>query len=104
MHEQQGQHIALPQLLNAPRNGNRRMAALEEHERPLGPDDLPIERHRSAEDQALAAALLPQSYTHQVGAPGPVPSQAPARQPTRQRQASFLLRMVSGRLSRGNSN
>jgi hypothetical protein len=94
------QHMSLPKLYNVAREGNRRMAALEARERPLGPDDLPIERQRDLEDQALATTMLPRSYTQQVGAPGPVPGRASASSAARHRHPPPFLRGIADRLLR----
>jgi hypothetical protein len=78
---------------------------LPEAERPLGPDDLPIQFYRSAEDDALAVELFPRNYTSLTTsavavADAPVSSPAPAV--IRPRPVSF--RTLAGRLMRPRSN
>lgn len=95
-------HVALPRLYGAPAYGLRRMATVESS-LPLCPDDLPIERHRSPEDQAVAAELHARSY-------GPKPMEAGSRPPqavevhadgrSHLRGAPLFLRAIAGRLVR----
>jgi hypothetical protein len=78
---------------------------LPEAERPLGPDDLPIEFHRSPEDVALAVELLPRPYTSR---PAPAVAVAerndPNSAPTVGRTRPLILRALAGRLMRQRSN
>ena len=55
------QHVAHPQLMGASAQRRRRSDS-EEPWRPLGPDDLPLERLRSQEDNQLAEELFPHAY------------------------------------------
>ncbi len=50
------QHVALPQLYGAPAYA-RPAPPVEPTERPIDPDDLPIEAFRTDEEQELAEAL-----------------------------------------------
>ena len=95
-------NLSLPHLYGAPAHTPRRLST-DPVEAPLGPDDLPIERHRSAEDQALALQLFPRSYASQV-------MEAGARLDGTQRTATtarpqlngrpLILRALAGRLMR----
>ena len=55
------QHVAHPQLMGVAAQ-RRRRTDVEESWRPLGPDDLPLERFRSPEDDQLADELFPTAY------------------------------------------
>jgi hypothetical protein len=94
---------SLPTLYGAPAHRPRRMG-LPEAQRPLGPDDLPIECYRSAEDDALVAELFPRAYTGRPASAVAVaerPALTPA--PTVIRNRPVLLRVLAGRLMRPRS-
>ncbi len=55
------EHVALPQLVGVA-SQRRRRTDVEDSWRPLGPDDLPLERFRSPEDDQLADELFPTAY------------------------------------------
>ena len=96
------EHVALPKLYGAPAYGLRRMATVESS-LPLCPDDLPIERHRSPEDQAVAAELLARSYGQQTTEAGSRPPRVidvDADGHSHLRGAPLLLRAIAGRLVR----
>jgi hypothetical protein len=61
-------HVALPKLFGAPAYA-RPKAPIEPIERPIDPDDLPIERERSADEVDLAARLTGSSFAPVLTAP-----------------------------------
>jgi hypothetical protein len=102
---------ALPHLYGAP--AHRPRVNAPEPERPLGPDDLPIENVRSPEDEALATELFPRSYgTHAMDLvavttrPMSAASTgtAVATAPPMLRARPLLLRALAGRLMRPRGN
>ena len=97
----ENEHVSLPRLYGAPDTSRRRMAAMAT-ETPMGPDDLPIESSRSAEEQALALELFPRAYTSQVlDAAALREASRAARTPDAQLRARPLnLRALAGRLLR----
>lgn len=95
-------HVALPRLYGAPAYGLRRIATVESS-LPLCRDDLPIEHHRSPEDQAVAAELLARSYGRHAAEAGtrlPRPMDVESDGPPHLRGAPLLLRAIAGRLVR----
>jgi hypothetical protein len=98
-------HLSLPRLYGAPPHGPRRMG-VEPTPPPLGPDDLPIERFRSPEEQQQAMELFPRAYTSQVIQAGPEPfrSLRPVERPQQLRGRPLLLRALAGRLLRPKGN
>ena len=106
------EHLSLPRLYGAPAHTPRRMASLQT-DVPMGPDDLPIETYRSAEDEALALQLMPRSYGGHAVAAGPVLSHSLDRGaggslgPHGHRQLTgrpLFLRALTGRLLRPRGN
>jgi hypothetical protein len=94
-------HLSLPHLYGAPATPRR--MAVEPSPTPIGPDDLPIERFRSPEEQAQALELFPRAYTSQVIEAGPRPFQSSRPSPRREpelRGRPLLLRALAGRLMR----
>ena len=55
--DQQSRHVAMPQLVNAPRY-RRVPSGFEPHERQLDLDDLPLARDQTETERALATELL----------------------------------------------
>ncbi len=96
-------HLSLPHLYGAPAHGLRRMAA-DSSQPPLGPDDLPIETFRSAEDQALALHLFPRAYTSQVMQAGAQAGPPPGTGQVQLQARPLLLRALAGRLLRPRGN
>ena len=72
---QPDQYVALPSLYGAPAYSRPPRPALA-IERPLDPDDLPLERHQTDEERRLADALLgsrgaaPVGFRSEFGMPG----------------------------------
>ena len=102
---------ALPHLYGAP--AHRARVGAPEPERPLGPDDLPIENYRSPEDRALAGELFPRSYgSHAMDLVAvttrPMSSTstgtAVATAPPTLRARPLLRRALAGRLMRPRGN
>jgi hypothetical protein len=93
-------HVALPQLYGAPAYSTPRTAAVRTT-LPLGPDDLPMENYRSADDQVLALQLMVRP-----GAVQTAPSRADSERGSRgdassgHRGRPLLLRALTGRLGR----
>jgi hypothetical protein len=54
-------HVALPKLYGAPAYA-RPLRLVDEIERPVDPDDLPLETARTPEEQELVARILGSSY------------------------------------------
>ena len=106
------EHLSLPRLYGAPAHTPRRMVSLQS-DAPMGPDDLPIETSRSAEDTALALQLMPRSYGGHAVAAGPAASHSqdrgagrsldPHSQPHLTGRPLFL-RALTGRLLRPKGN
>jgi hypothetical protein len=95
-------HLSLPRLYGAPPHANRRLAA-QPSPTPIGPDDLPIERFRSPEEQQQALELFPRAYTSQVIEAGPAPfrsQRTPEHGSPQLRGRPLLLRALAGRLRR----
>lgn len=95
-------HQSLPRLYGAPAHTPRRVAA-NPSPAPIGPDDLPIERFRSPEEQQQALELFPRAYTSQVIEAGAQPfrTTTPASlRPGELRGRPLLLRALTGRLLR----
>jgi len=95
-------HPSLPHLYGAPAHSPRRMAA-DPSPTPIGPDDLPIERFRSPEEQRQAMELFPRAYTSQVIEAGATPFRT--KRPVELghpelRGRPLLLRALAGRLMR----
>ena len=96
----ESERFALPHLYGAPAHRPRRIAA-PESERPLGPDDLPIEYDRSPEDRALATELFPRTYgRHPTEVIAVAERQAAPAVSQRLRGKPVLLRVLAGRLLR----
>jgi len=78
---------------------------LPEAERPLVPDDLPIESYRSAEDDALAMELFPRNYTSRPSS-GVAVAEASVSTPapTAIRTRPVFFRTLADRLMRSRSN
>ena len=66
---QPDQYVALPSLYGAPAYSRPPRPALVV-ERPLDPDDLPLEKHQTEEERRLADALLASRGVTPIGAPG----------------------------------
>ena len=66
---QPDQYVALPSLYGAPAYSRPPRPALV-IERPLDPDDLPLEKHQTEEERRLADALLASRGVAPVGALG----------------------------------
>ena len=64
---QPDQYVALPSLYGAPAYSRPPRPALT-IDRPLDPDDLPLERHQTEEERRLADALLAVGSAGSVGA------------------------------------
>jgi hypothetical protein len=97
------QHVALPKLYGAPAYA-RPAPPVEVSERPLDPDDLPIEAFRTDEEQELAAALP--TYAFLGGGAQATGQQAayPASGDTDGLRARPLsLKAIAGRLRGGDS-
>jgi hypothetical protein len=85
-------HVALPQLYGAPAYA-RPSKPIVLFERPLDPDDLPIELERTREEQELIASL----YAPTVG----TPSDGDPAADGGLRGRSLRLRSLTGRIFRG---
>lgn len=96
------EHVSLPRLYGAPAHTPRRFAAALT-ERPLGPDDLPIENLRTAEESALASELVAREFTRRaIGVMADPETTAQAAPGLRPRP--LLLRTLAGRLLRPNGH
>jgi len=84
-------HVALPKLYGAPAYA-RPVRPIEEIERPLNPDDLPLETLRTPEEQALAARIV--GGDHGSGFNGPSNGHDQGQLQGR----PFRLRALTGRL------
>jgi len=91
--------LAMPLLYGAPPHGPRRMATVDS-ERPTGPDDLPMERYRSAEDHVLATELFPRTYTTIRTAPAMASADADPTDAGQLKGRPLVLRALAGRLIR----
>jgi hypothetical protein len=90
------QHIALPKLYGAPAYGRPPRPA-PEIDRPFDPDELPLEAHRTEEEQEFIELLPARAY-----APGGTTLGSNGQQgsttSTGVRARSFSLRGIAGRL------
>ena len=89
------QHVALPKLYGAPAY-SRPPRPVEATERPLDPDDLPIEAHQTEEDREIAATLNGRPYS--PGGGSYVESNGHAAHP---KARPLSLRAIAGRLLKG---
>ena len=90
------QHVAMPKLYGAPAYGRPPRAAEEDGDRPFDPDELPIEAHRTDEEQEFASTLPAKAY-----APGGITLTSKSGETTTAtnlRPRSFSLRSVAGKL------
>jgi hypothetical protein len=91
------QHVAHPTLMGAPAHRPRRSDD-DQPQRPLGPDDLPLERLRSQEDHKLAEELFPSAYpSRYVMAAAQRSGSAEVASASRPSKPEFL-RVIAGRL------
>jgi hypothetical protein len=94
------QHVALPKLYGAPAYARPpRPVAVED--RPLGPDDLPIEAIQTPEERELASALPAHAYA--AGGSRPTGQNAaypatPSGQVPQLRPKPLSLRALAGRI------
>lgn len=94
------QHVALPKLYGAPAYARppRPVAVVE---RPLDPDDLPIEAVQTPEERAIAASLPARAYiaggTRLTGQGAAVPATPQGQQPTLHPRP-LSLRALAGRI------
>lgn len=88
-------HVALPKLYGAPAYGRPRRPA-EPIERPVDPDELPLEAFATEEEREVLSDLRQQPYTALPIRPEP---EGPEPQP-QARPRPFLLRALAGRLLR----
>jgi hypothetical protein len=98
------QHVALPKLYGAPAYG-RPPRPVEVLERPLDPDDLPIEAVQTPEERELAAALPARAYAaggHATGQGAAYPA-TPTDQMPVLRPKPLSLRALAGRILGGES-
>jgi len=96
------EHDSLPRLYGAPAHTPRRFAAALT-ERPLGPDDLPIENLRTAEESALASELFAREFTRRaIGVMADPETTTPTVPGLRPRP--LRLRALAGRLLRANGH
>lgn len=90
------QHVAMPKLYGAPAYGRPPRHAEPDGDRPFDPDELPIEAHRTDEEQEFASTLPATAY-----APGGIMLASNNGQTTTEsdlRPRSFSLRSVAGKL------
>jgi hypothetical protein len=90
------QHVAMPKLYGAPAYGRPPRHAEEDGDRPFDPDELPIEAHRTDEEQEFVSTLPPKAY-----APGGITltsRNGETTTATNLRPRSFSLRSVAGKL------
>jgi len=92
------QHIALPKLYGAPAYGRPPRPALE-IERPFDPDELPLEAHRTDEEQEFVELLPARAYAPGGTVLGRM-TQTDAGNPDL-RPRTFSLRGIAGRLLGG---
>jgi len=93
------QHVAMPKLYGAPAYGRPQRHEAEDGDRPFDPDELPIEAHRTDEEQEFASTLPAKAY-----APGGITLAKPGETTTEGnlQPRSFSLRSVAGKLFGGN--
>jgi hypothetical protein len=94
------QHVALPKLYGAPAYA-RPARPVEVVDRPLDPDDLPIEVEQTEEERSLAATLPARSYApgggYPTGQKGAHPASASGAEPTL-RPKPLSLKALAGRI------
>lgn len=92
------QHVAMPKLYGAPAYGRPHRQELDDGDRPFDPDELPIEAHRTDEEQEFVSTLPPMVY-----APGGITLNKAGETTTETdlRPRSFSLRSVAGKLFGG---
>jgi hypothetical protein len=94
------QHVALPKLYGAPAYA-RPVRPVEVLERPLDPDDLPIEAIQTPEERELAAALPARAYAAAGSRPtgqGAAYPATPSGQIPQLRPKPLSLRALAGRI------
>ena len=90
------QHVAMPKLYGAPAYGRPPRHGQDDGDRPFDPDELPIEAHRTDEEQEFVSTLPPKAY-----APGGITLSSTKNETTTEgnlRPRSFSLRSVAGKL------
>ena len=90
------QHVAMPKLYGAPAYGRPQRHDQHDGDRPFDPDELPIEAHRTDEEQEFASTLPANAY-----APGGITlatSRGETTTATDMRPRGFSLRTVAGKL------
>jgi hypothetical protein len=102
--QQQQQHVALPKLYGAPAYARPPRQAVAVVDRPLDPDDLPIEAIQTPEERELAATLPAHAYAA-GGARGTGQAAAHPATPNGQqpqlRPKPLSLRALAGRILGG---
>jgi hypothetical protein len=86
-------HVALPKLYGAPAYA-RPPRPVEEPDRLVDPDDLPLETLRTPEEQELAARILGSAFGPTMG------GSTNGREPGELQGRPFRLRALTGRLFR----
>ena len=93
-------HVALPRLYGASAYSTPRSAVVRTA-LPMGPDDLPIENYRSAEDRALAVQLMARpAGAHTAAASAGSERAGHGHSAVGHRVRPFLVRALAGRLGR----
>lgn len=88
-------HVALPKLYGAPAYARPPAVPVQQAERPLDPDALPLEAVQTDEEREIARRIAARGYEHAAGDAEPV--RAGNGKSTHLRARPFRLRAIAGR-------